>query len=201
MPRTNSDEIVADGTPVLHTPQGAAPRRLRSDAFVDRPAVAPPAAVPGPQEFEERISVLRATGKRASAAPRDWDFAVPEPVRERPRDALVDPGGNWRQHAGLRAPVETAALPDSSRERFSENWQRLASEPLRERRSRVRRSLEKPELTRWMFSHGRFEWGAALGFLLLLALLIAAFVYGRRLLTGHNQKAAPPAEVHRVSTK
>jgi hypothetical protein len=48
-------------------------------------------------------------------------------------------------------------------------------------------------VTRWLFSHGRFELGAAIGPLLLLALLVAAFVYGQKLLSGGKQ-TSPPVE-------
>gem|GEM_PF-6075363 len=201
MPRTKSAEIVADGTPVMHTPRGASPRGLRSDTFVSRPPGPPPVTVPGPEESEERAPDPPPGDKPASTGPRDWDFAVPEPSPERTRDPLIDPDVNWRQHAGLRAPVDPAPLPELARERFSENWQRLAAEPLRDRRSHAQRRMEKSGLTRWMFSHGRFEMGAAFGFLLLMALLVAAFVYGRRLLAGQDQKANRPAEAHPASTR
>lgn len=193
MTRIKSEEI-ADERPVLHTPRGASPRGLRSDTFVGRPAMAPPSAVPGAEEFEERIPELLASGQPAPAGVRDWDFAVPEPVRQQVRDPLMDPDANRRHQTGLRTPVDTPPLPEFSRERFSENWQRLAAEPARKNRSRVRRSFENSTLTRWMFSHGRFELGVAVGSLLLLALLVAAFIYGHRILGGDERSPAPAAE-------
>ena len=131
MPRTKSAEIVADGMPVLHTPPGASPRGLRSDSFMSRPPNSPPVSVPGPGDIQECEPDRQAVEEPAPAGPRDWDFAIPELSSERTRDPLINPDVNWRQHAGLRAPMDPAPLPVLARERFSENWERIAAEPPR----------------------------------------------------------------------
>ena len=182
--------------PVLHTPRGAAPRGLRSDAFEGRQAAPPPAAARKAGATEARTHALVAKSPRQAQAQeaRDWDFALPAPAQPRTTDQLVDMDANWRQHAGLRAPSETAPLPEPTRERFTENWERLASEPVPDRRSKVRQKMEQSPLTRWLFTGGRFDFGAAVGPLLLLILLVAAFIYGQRLLAGAGKKMRPAAE-------
>src|SRR5204862_3169954 len=88
-----------------------------------------------------------------SAGPRDWDFAMPAPAPAplHPQDPLIDFDSNLRHQSGLRPPAETNALPESSRERFSENWERMAFVAPRHRRSRLRRKLEGSKVTGWMF--------------------------------------------------
>lgn len=180
--------------PVLHTPRGAAPRGLRSDAFEGRPPP-PPAAAQTAEAFEERVPALLANSRTQQAVEmRDWDFALPVTAPSRKKEPLVEMDANWRQHAGLRAPSEAAPLPEPTRERFTENWERLASGPPPDHRSRVRRKIERSILTRWLFSHGRFDLGAAVGPLLLLALLVAVFIYGQRLLAGGVKKMSPAVE-------
>jgi hypothetical protein len=195
VPRQNPVES-DDGGPVHRTPRGASPRPLRSDPFAGRSAApqTSPLQKPEKQAEPEPTSAEPEPHEPAPPRERDWNFAVPEPIPNRTGEPLIDPDINWRQHAGLRAPLETAPIPDISRERFSENWQRMAAEPRRESRGRLRRRLQRSALTRWMFSQGRFEMGAAAGLLLLLALLVAAFVYGRRLLSGNERTTTPAAE-------
>ena len=94
---------------------------------------------------------------------------------------MIDMDANWRHHAGLRAPLETATMPEISRERFSENWERLASEPISDRRSPAGRKMERSPLTRWLFTQDRFDFGVAIGPLLLLLLLAASSIYCWRL--------------------
>jgi hypothetical protein len=109
---------------------------------------------------------------------------MPDPPPLPARDPLIDPDANRRRQIGLRAPLESSPIPDPARERFSENWQRMAAEPRREHRGRAHRRPNRSLLTRWLFTDGRFDLGAAAGPVLLLALLVAAFIYGRRILGG-----------------
>ena len=179
--------------PVLHTPRGAAPRGLRSDAFEGRRAAPPPAAQTA-GAMEECLLTPPAPSRSLAAEARDWDFALPAPAPSRRTGQLMDMDANRRQHAGLRAPAEAARFPEPTRERFTENWERLASEPLPDRRSKARRKLEGSWLTRWLFSGGRFDLGAAVGPVLLLILLAAALVYGQRLLAGGGNKVPPAVQ-------
>jgi hypothetical protein len=121
---------------------------------------------------------------------------APAPARSplHPQDPLIDFDSNLRHQSGLRPPAETTSLPESSRERFSENWERLAFVAPRHRRSRLRRKLEESKVTGWMFSGGRFEVNAAAGILMLVLLLAAAFIYGKRILTNSESKSPPPAK-------
>ena len=190
----NKCEIEDCEQTVRHTPRGAAPRCLRSDAFESR---SPARLVPAPHTAEagkDQITSRPETSRQKPSATREWDFSLPDPAPPRPGDQLIDMDANWRRHAGLRAPLETAALPEISRERFSENWERLASEPRGDRRSPARTTTERSLLTRWVFTHGRLDFGVAIGPLLLLILLAAASIYGWRLLADHERKPSPTVE-------
>ena len=180
--------------PTLQTPRGAAPRGLRSDAFEGRPAPLPPQSAQTAEAFEARLPELLESSKPKAPQAREWDFALPSATPPRLEHQLMDRDANWRQHAGLRAPAETAPLPDTSRERFSENWERLASEPPKDRSSKLRRKMEQSPLTRWLFSDGRFDFGSAIGPLLLLLLLLAAFRFGQRMLAGGEKQPPRAAE-------
>ena len=179
---------------VRHTPRGAAPRGLRSDAFEGRSSTPGPPAVPTMETFEEQVPSILATSRPVPSAPLEWDFSLPDPATPRPGDQLLDRDANWRRQASLRAPLDTAPLPETTRERFSENWERMASEPKRDRRNRVRKKGERSRLTRWLFPDGRFDFGNAFGPLLLVMLLAAAIVYGWRLLADNQRKPSPPVE-------
>lgn len=192
MARDHTRDLTDPSAPVLHVPQGAVPRGLRSDAFLQRESSRPQPA-PSPAEFESRIPALTAAAATVPA-PRDWDFALPAPLPPKESDALHDPDANWRRQVGLRAPEEPVALPDTARERFAGNWERLASEPRKEHHSVFRRRIEKSRATRWLFTNGRFDFGAAAGPLLLLILLCAAIIYGRQVIASGGHKPAPPAE-------
>ena len=180
--------------PILQTPRGATPRGLRSDAFEGRPPPAQPQTAQTAEAFEARLPELMAHSKPKAPAALEWDFALPSAPPPRPANQLMDRDANWRQHAGLRAPAEAAPIPDTSRERFTENWERLASEPHRERSRILRRKMEHSPLTRWLFSDGRFDFGAAIGPLLLLLLLLAAFRFGQRMLADGEKQAPRAAE-------
>ena len=117
----------------------------------------------------------------ASAAPRE-------------SDPHLNPDVNWRRHVGLRPPGEAAFFSDTARERFNENWERLASEPARTRHGTMRRTMEKSAVTRWLFHRGSFELGNALGALLLIGLLVAAAIYCTRVLTGTGNPHPPAAQ-------
>lgn len=167
--------------PVLHTPAGALPRSLRSDAFEARTPLLPqrPAAEPE---------------RQSQPGERDWDFAMPEPPERKPEAVLIHPDANLRHHPALKLPAGPAPLPDQQRERFNDNWQRLAAEPVPPTQGALRRSLEQSKATRWMFSRGRFDIASFAGLLLLAALLCSAIYYGHRLLAaqpGSAGKAAP----------
>jgi hypothetical protein len=154
--------------------------------------------MPVRQEDTEELSALVEQPPPEAPEARDWAFGVPESAPEHSsRESLIDPDANWRHQAGQRAPAEIP-LPQSARERFSENWERLASSPQGETRSRsrMRRKLESSKVSGWMFSGGRFELNAVAGTLMLLILLVSAFVYGRRLLTPSEPKADPPAKTN-----
>jgi hypothetical protein len=180
--------------PILQTPRGAAPRGLRSDAFEGRPTPAPPQSAQTADAFEARLPELMANSKPKTPEPRDWDFALPSAAPPRPANQLMDPDANWRQHAGLRAPAEIVPIPDTSRERFTENWERLAAEPQKDRGGKIHRKLEQSPLTRWLFTDGRFDFGAAIGPVLLLLLLLAAFRFGQRMLADGEKQAPRAAE-------
>lgn len=173
-----------DEMPVLHTPRGAAPRGLRSDAFeaVFHPpaVVTPPVATPPPTPV--------------NGEPLDWAFAMPDAQPQDTREPLIDPDANWRHQAALRMLPETT-LPERAREKFSENWERLASEPSNPPGgSPLRRRMERSRMGGWLFSHGRLDLGAAFGPLLLVLLLAAAIIYGRKLLSGGSaEPSRPPA--------
>lgn len=176
--------------PVQQTPPGAEPRELRSDTFLTRPDTAAP-------KLAARESPAPLPAASVATVERDWDFALPEPPPQKDGDPLLDPDTNWRQHAGLRAPLEPAALKEDIRERFSDNWARLAAEPPRHSNGHRKHTLQRSPLTRWMFSHGHFDITAAAGPLLLLALLIAGVILGSRLLLGGGVKSAPAGESRR----
>ena len=146
--------------------------------------------MPGLEEFLEKMPSVPPPA--VNPAVLDWDFAMPTPGTPKEQDPHLDTDANWRRQIALRPPVETEAFPSPSRERFSGNWERLASEPLRHRKAADHRKPERSALTRWLFSNGRFDFGAALGPLLLLALLTGLAIYGTRLLSG-NEKQHPPA--------
>ena len=119
---------------------------------------------------------------------------MPEPAPSRQADPLLDPDINWRSHAGLRAPVETAPIPKAAREKFNENWERLASEPPRRPQGQGRgHSLKKSAFTRWLYHDGRLDFINAFGSLLLLGLLAAAIIYGSKMLTGSGGNPHTPA--------
>ena len=190
----NKCEIEDCEQPVRHTPRGAAPRGLRCDAFEGRSSAPAPPAAQTTKTVEEQIPSSPATGRQKPSATREWDFSLPDPGPPRPGAQLIDMDANWRQHAGLRAPLEAATLPETARERFSENWERLASEPMSDRRSPAGIKMERSPLTRWLFTQDRFDFGAAIGPLLLLLLLAASSIYGWRLLADHERKPSPPVE-------
>ena len=183
--------------PVLHTPRGAVPRGLKSDAFVARPAAVAPPAGQTVGALEARVPVVEASGDPNPAAVRQWDFALPDPALARSGDPFMQPDANRRRHAGPRAPAEADSIPATAREQFAENWDRLASEPARGRRRKAQRFLERSPLTRWLLSDGRFDFAAAAGPVLLLVLLGALIFYGRRLLAGEEKKTAPATETDR----
>lgn len=191
----NKCEIEDCEQPVRHTPRGAAPRGLKSDAFEARSSAPPPRAAPPAEPLEKPLRPLSPISGQTPSVTREWDFSLPDPAPPRPGDQLLDMDANWRQHSGLRAPLEPATLPETSRERFSENWERIASEPRRDRRTSVRKKVERSLLTRWLFPDGRFDFGVAVGPLLLLILLAAAIVYGSRLLTDPERKPPPTVEI------
>jgi hypothetical protein len=191
MIRKEMSEI--DPGPVRNTPRGVSPRGLPSDAFAGRAAGPPPLAAKAPDHVESRVPEVPVATEAPPGEPRDWEFHAPEPSPEKLRKPLVDPDSTRRRVAGLHGPGHHARLPDTCRERFSENWARLASEPRSAHRRRARRKTGRSVMSRWFFAHGRFELGAAVGPLLLLALLIAAIVYGQKLLSGGPQ--SPPHAV------
>ena len=179
--------------PVLYTPPGAIPRSLRSDPFEGR-REGRPQNLQGPAALDQPA----AGSFSDSSGERSWDFAMPAPVAPRTADPHMDPDVNWRRQVGLRAPVETPSFPDSTRERFCENWERLAAEPRNSRESRLHRALVASPLTRWLFHRGQLDFGNAFGLLLLAALLTAAVIYGRKVLAGPPPQTslhASPGEV------
>lgn len=179
--------------PVLHAPQGVAPRGLRSDPFAGR-AEMRPSAGPGPRP-EASSETKPAPPAPNSESGRDWDFAMPVPTAPRQSDPHLNPDINWRRHVGLRASVESSGFTETAREKFHENWDRLASaEPPRTRRGKLSRSLEKSPLTRWLYHHGHLDFGNAFGALLLIGLLVAAAVYGTRVLAGSGHQHTPAAQ-------
>jgi hypothetical protein len=124
---------------------------------------------------------------------------MPVPATPRQTDPHLDPDINWRRHVGLRAPAETAAFSETIREKFNENWERLASAPPRPRHGKVRLNLGKSALTRWLFHDGRLDFGNAFGSLLLIGLLVATVIYGAKVLAGsggESRQHAPAVQSH-----
>ncbi len=199
MARDHTRDLTDPAAPVLHVPQGAVPRGLRSDAFLQRESPRPQPA-PSPAEFESRIPAVIAASATVPAA-RDWDFALPAPLPPKDSDPLLDMDANWRRQVGLRAPEEPTILPNTTRERFAGNWDRLASEPRKESHSVFRRRMERSPVTRWLFTNGRFDFGAAAGPLLLIVLLIAAIIYGSQVIAAGGTRPAPSAESQPASSR
>ena len=164
--------------PVLYTPPGAAPRSLRSDPFEKNRDARPL------REPAANGAVHSETAESSADTPRSWDFAMPAPQPPKAADPHIGPDVNWRRHVGLRPPPTPPSFPTSSRERFCENWERLAAEPAPDRRSRMHRALLASPLTRWLFHRGQLDFGNAFGLLLFAALLAAAVIYGRKFLAG-----------------
>lgn len=179
------------GLPVHSTPPGASPRGLRSESFLTRESPPPP-DVPGLEEFLEKMPSVPPAD--VNPAVLDWDFAMPTPGAPKKQDPHLDTDANSLRQIALRPPVETEAFPSPSRERFAGNWERLASEPLRHRKGKEPRKSERSPLTRWLFTNGRLDFGAALGPLLLIALLTGLAIYGTRLLLGSGQQHPPATE-------
>jgi hypothetical protein len=178
-------------TPKWRTPKGASPRGLRSDAFITRSAPPPrTAAAPEPEVPDKK--------ETEPVEPRDWAFGVPEPARRSGGKALIEPDANLRNIPKLRNAPAHANIPNAAREKFCENWERMEAAPPRQKKSRMRRRLEKSKVSGWLFTGGRFEVNAAAGALMLAVLLVAAFFYGRKLLTNGETKPSPPA---RAGTK
>lgn len=198
MPRKNRENN--GESPMLRTPPGAEPRGLPTDDFEGRPAFNPPAAAAGSDETQRRIPALLSSEE--SVAPvRDGDLGVPGPAPpdERRLKLLIEPEANRRHKVKMRALDETVPLPEAARERFSENWQRMASEP-RRKRSRVRRRLVHFPFLRWLFRKRRLNAGIAIGLLLFLLLLLGAFIYSR-LMPGGEGRAAIPSEKSAAASK
>jgi len=173
--------------PVRHTPPGVEPRGLPSNRLRINPD-----AFPAELAAQESLDPLSAAP--APVVERDWDFALPQPPPPKEADPLLNADANWRHQAGLRIPLDPDALREGIRDRFSDNWERLASEPPRTLKAPGKAAPLRSPLTRWMFTNGRFDIAATAGPLLLLVLLIAGVIYGSRLLQGGTVRSPPSGE-------
>lgn len=175
-----------------------APRLPRSESFEQNPRSVAPSAVPGNSsadrlEMDDGTRVREALrgvieqGESVQDAARDWNVA-PSSIREwrtRYRDLLEDAAPLTEENHGLK-DAGLIYIPESAREMFTENWDRLVTETAAEaadfRQSPGQIFLQTSPVTSWLFHDGQLDRGILAGALsgMIVLAILASFLLADR---------------------